>query len=110
VMAARAAGKLPIGGVWQQVHDLAGLRAAAELDRNLGMTGELCLHPSNVAVLNEIYSPSEEELAYYRGMIVALDQAQALGKASVIYEGEHIDIAHVKTARAIIAAAEQLKR
>ena len=105
VMAARAAGKLPIGGVWQQVHDVEGLKKSAQLDRALGMTGELLLHPSNVAVVNEIYSPSSEEVAYYEGMIAALEKAEAGGRASTIYEGEHIDIAHVKTAREIIALA-----
>ncbi|AQV98351.1 CoA ester lyase [Cupriavidus necator] len=106
VMAARAAGKLPIGGVWQQVRDLEGLRKSSLLDRNLGMSGELALHPSNVAVINEVYSPSPEEVAFYEGMIAALEQAQANGRASTIYDGEHIDIAHVKTAREIVALAK----
>ncbi|WP_041681781.1 MULTISPECIES: HpcH/HpaI aldolase/citrate lyase family protein [Cupriavidus] len=106
VMAARAAGKLPIGGVWQQVRDLDGLRKSSLLDRNLGMSGELVLHPSNVATANEVYSPSPEEVAYYEGMIAALEQAQANGRASTIYDGEHIDIAHVKTAQDILALAK----
>ncbi|CAG2153843.1 HpcH/HpaI aldolase/citrate lyase family protein [Cupriavidus numazuensis] len=105
VMAARAAGKLSIGGVWQQVRDLEGQKQSSLLDRNLGMTGELALHPSNVATINEVYTPSPEAVAYYEGMIVALDQAQATGRASCIYDGEHIDIAHVKTAREIVALA-----
>ncbi|GLC97776.1 CoA ester lyase [Cupriavidus sp. TA19] len=105
VMAARAAGKLAIGGVWQQVRDLEGLRKSSLLDRNLGMTGELALHPSNVATINDVYSPSPEQVAYYEGMIAALDEAQANGRASTIYDGEHIDIAHVKTAREIVALA-----
>ena len=105
VMAARAAGKLPIGGLWQQVHDLDGLRASAERDRALGMSGELLLHPSNVPVVNAVYTPSPEQVAYYEGMIAALDAAMAQGRASTIYDGEHIDIAHVTTARQIIALA-----
>lgn len=106
VMAAGAAGKLAIGGVWQQVHDLEGLRQSCRLDRELGMSGELSLHPSNVAILNETYSPSAEEVAFYKGMVAALEQAHAQGRASCVYDGEHIDIAHVKTAREIIALAE----
>jgi len=108
VMAARAAGKLPIGGVWQQVKDLDGLRATTVDDRALGMSGGLVLHPSNVDIVNQAYTPSAEDLAYYRGMVAALDEAQARGRASCIYDGEHIDIAHVKTAREIIALAEAL--
>lgn len=109
VMAARAAGKLPIGGVWQMVRDLDGLRTAAEQNRALGMSGELALHPTNVPALNETYSPSAEQVAYYEGMIAALDEAQAQGRASCIYDGEHIDIAHVKTARDVIALARSFK-
>lgn len=105
VMAARAAGKLPIGGVWQQVHDLEGLKISSEKDRQLGMSGELLLHPSNVEVVNKTYSPSPEEVAFYEGMVQALEKAQAEGRASCIYDGEHIDIAHVKTAQEIIELA-----
>lgn len=106
VVAARAAGKLPIGGVWQQVHDLEGLKKSAEKDRALGMSGELLLHPSNVTTVNQVYSPTPEEIVFYKGMITALEKAQTEGRASTIYDGEHIDIAHVKTAREIIALAE----
>jgi citrate lyase subunit beta/citryl-CoA lyase len=109
VMAARAAGKLPIGGVWQQVHDLEGLRASAERDRALGMSGELLLHPSNVGPVNAIYSPSAEQVAYYEGMIAALEKAQQQGRASCVYDGEHIDIAHAKTAREIIDLAKSFR-
>jgi citrate lyase subunit beta/citryl-CoA lyase len=105
VMAARAAGKLPIGGVWQQVHDLDGLKISSEKDRQLGMSGELLLHPSNVEIVNRTYSPSPEEVAFYEGMVEALENAQSEGRASCIYDGEHIDIAHVKTAQEIIELA-----
>ncbi|NDZ18782.1 CoA ester lyase [Variovorax sp. WS11] len=109
VMAARAAGKQPIGGLWQQVHDLEGLAKAAAEDRCLGMSGQLLLHPSNVAIVNRIYSPSPEEVAYCRGLIDAVERAQAAGRASTIYEGEHVDIAHANTARAILALARSFE-
>ena len=109
VMAARAAGKLPIGGIWQQVKNLEGLREFLLASRELGMTGELLLHPSNVAITNEVFSPSAEEVAYYQGMINAHAEAVAKGRASCIYDGEHIDIAHVETAREVIALAASLK-
>lgn len=105
VMAARAAGKWPIGGLWQQVKDLEGLAKASALDRQLGMAGELALHPMQVATINRIYTPSAEEVAYFRGLIAAMDAAAAEGRASALYEGEHVDIAHAKTAREMIALA-----
>jgi citrate lyase subunit beta / citryl-CoA lyase len=107
VMAARAAGKRPIGGLWQQIRDLDGQAMQSQRDRQLGMDGELVLHPTQVPVVNKIYTPTEDQVAYYKGMIAALDEAQAKGRASVIYDGEHIDIAHVKTARDVLALAEQ---
>jgi citrate lyase subunit beta/citryl-CoA lyase len=61
-----------------------------------------------VATINRTYTPTADEVAYYQGMIDALDAAQAQGRASVMYDGEHIDIAHVKTARDIIALAEAI--
>ncbi|MNT18161.1 Malyl-CoA lyase [compost metagenome] len=87
------------------MHDLEGLKVSSANDRQLGMSGELVLHPSNVEIVNKTYSPTEEEVAFYQGMIDALEKAQAEGRASCIYDGEHIDIAHVKTAREIIELA-----
>lgn len=104
VVAARAAGKPHIiGGLWQEVHDLDGLRRSAEFNRSLGYTGEIVLHPSNVAVVNAVYSASAEELDYYRGMVAAFAQAEAAGDGAVMYRGEHIDIAHVETAKRFLA-------
>jgi citrate lyase subunit beta/citryl-CoA lyase len=105
VMAARAAGKAPIGGLWQQVHDLEGLKAFLARERELGIAGQMILHPSNVALTNETFSPTPEEVAFYQGMIDAHEASVAEGKASCIYEGDHIDIAHVQTAREIVALA-----
>lgn len=107
VTACRAAGKpYPVGGLWQDVHDLQGLRTFAEFNRRLGFRGEIVLHPSNVPVVNEVYSLSAGDRAYYEGMLEAFAKAEAEGRASVMYAGEHIDIAHVATAREILRAAE----
>ena len=103
VLACRAAGKpFPIGGLWQDVHDLDGLRTFSGFNRQLGFTGEIVLHPSNVTVVNEIYSLSAADRDYYEGMIAAFADAEAKGIAAVMYRGEHIDIAHVETARQML--------
>lgn len=109
VVAARAAGKMPLTGLWQEVHDIEGLKVAAAAHRRLGFVGEMLLHPSNVAPVNAIYSPSDEDVAYYTGMIEAFDHAQTRGRAAVIYDGEHIDYAHVKTARDIVEQARMFR-
>ncbi|WP_136660642.1 aldolase/citrate lyase family protein [Nitratireductor sp. XY-223] len=110
VAAARAAGKLAIGGLWQDVHDLKGLSSWAAFNRQLGFHGELALHPSNVPVINAAFSPSQQDIEYYTDMIAAFGRAQAEGKAAVVFRGEHIDHAHVKTANEILEYARNLDR
>jgi citrate lyase subunit beta / citryl-CoA lyase len=110
VLAARAANVLPIGGLWQDVHDLDGLRKAAAFNRQLGFTGEMIVHPSNVSVVNEVYSPSDTEITYYKGMIKAFEKALEEGKGAVLYEGEHIDYAHVTTAKQILQFVENFHK
>ncbi|MGO4888357.1 HpcH/HpaI aldolase/citrate lyase family protein [Anaerobacillus sp. MEB173] len=109
VLAARAANVIPIGGLWQDVHDLTGLREAASFNRQLGFAGEMIVHPSNVSVINEVYSPSTEEIDYYKRMIEVFETALQEGKGAVLFEGEHIDYAHVNTAKQMIKFAENFK-
>ena len=110
ILAVRAAGKdYPLGGLWQDVHDLEGLRNSCMFHRQLGFTGEFVLHPSNVAVVNDVYTPDESEIAYYRGMVETFAAAEQEGRAAVIYDGEHIDYAHVKTAQQILAMVDDFK-
>lgn len=52
-----------------------------------------------------IVTPSPEDVAYYEGMIAAIEQAHAAGRASAIYDGEHVDLAHAKMARDVITLA-----
>lgn len=109
VLACRAADERhPIVGLWQDVHDLDGLRRFADANRDLGFRGQVVIHPSHIDVVNEVYSPSDELVAYYRGMLEAWDAAQAEGRGAVSYDGDHIDIAHVRTAREVVDFAERL--
>lgn len=104
VIACKAAGKrFPIGGMWQEVHDLEGLRKQARFNKQLGFSGEIVLHPSNVPVINEVYSPRPDEIAFYRGMIAAFAEAEEKGEGAILYKGEHIDIAHVETAKTFLS-------
>jgi citrate lyase subunit beta/citryl-CoA lyase len=107
VLAARAAGlHHPVAGVWQDLKDLDGCRRFAEDNRGLGYRGLVCIHPSHVAIANEVFTPEPEKVVFYRRMIDAFRVAEAAGSAAVDFEGQHIDIAHVKTAEGIIALAE----
>lgn len=109
VLACRAAdARHPIVGLWQDVQDLDGLRDFAVANQQLGFRGQVVIHPSHVATVNEVYSPSPATVAYYRGLVEAWDAAQQQGAGAVVYDGDHIDVAHVATARDVLAFAERL--
>ncbi|MTB88951.1 CoA ester lyase [Aeromicrobium senzhongii] len=107
VLACRAAGlDFPLVGVWQDLEDPEGARNFSIKNRELGFKGQVLIHPSHIDVANEVFSPSKFEIDFYTGMIDAFEQAEAQGAAAVVYEGMHVDYAHIKTAREVLAYAE----
>ncbi|MBN9742712.1 CoA ester lyase [Amycolatopsis sp. A1MSW2902] len=109
VLAARAAGlHHPMTGVWQDIKNLDGFRRFAEDSRKLGYRGMVCIHPSHVAASNEIFTPDPKTVDHCRRMIEAFRAAEAKGSAAVDFEGQHIDIAHVKTAEGVLALADAI--
>jgi citrate lyase subunit beta/citryl-CoA lyase len=107
VAAARAAGLTnPIGGLWQDVRDLDGLREFSAMNRRLGFGGQIVIHPSHVHVVNEAFSLSDEEVEYQRGLVAAYRTAESDGSGAALYDGEMIDLAHARTAEALLALHE----
>jgi citrate lyase subunit beta/citryl-CoA lyase len=64
------------------------------------------IHPSHVAVAHEIFTPDSDTVEYYRRLLEAYREAERAGSSAVDFEGQHIDIAHVKTAEEIITRAD----
>ena len=109
VLASRANGlDFPLVGLWQDLADPEGARFFAIQNRELGFKGQVVIHPSHVAIANEVFSPSKEDVDFYSGMIKAFEKAVAGGAAAVLYEGMHIDYAHVKTAREVLARSHEI--
>ena len=105
----RAAGvPYPVTGGWMDIHDLEGLRAAAGQAKGLGYTGMHLIHPSHVPVVNEVFTPTRDEVAGWQGLVKAMEERRAQGGAAVTYEGDMVDIAHEETARAMLDMARQL--
>ena len=104
VLATRAAGRdFPIVGVWQDLKDIDGAWRYARQNRQVGFRGMVSIHPMHVAIANEVFTPSASDVAFYQGMIDALEVGVAKGLAAIDYEGMHIDYAHVKTAKEVVA-------
>lgn len=105
LLAARAAGIHPLTGLWERVHDLEGLRRFADQGRGFGFRGQVVIHPSHVAVVNEAYSPSAADLDFYQGLVAAYEEAAAAGNGALMYRNRHIDKAHVERAQEWLAHA-----
>jgi citrate lyase subunit beta/citryl-CoA lyase len=109
VLATRAAGRdFPIVGIWQDLKDMDGAWHFARQNKQLGFRGMAAIHPMHVAIANEVFTPAAADVAFYQGMIDSFDAAVAKGLAAINYEGMHIDYAHVKTAKEVVALAAVL--
>jgi citrate lyase subunit beta/citryl-CoA lyase len=98
VVAARAAGIQAIDGPYARVGDDAGLRERARLARALGLDGKWTIHPGQIAVVNEVFSPSREEWERAEAMLAAYEDAHRAGRGAAVFEGEMIDEANRKMA------------
>src|SRR5437588_9589447 len=89
-IAARAAGILPLGfiGTVADYKDLDAFRNTIRRSRRLGFMGASCIHPSNVAILNEEFAPSAEEVSHAERMVAAYDRALAEHRGSIEFEGK----------------------
>lgn len=97
----------PRAGVWADIGDIEGLRAYAREMRHLGYTGLTVLHPSQVSVAHEVFTPTQSEIAYWQGLLQTMEEAERAGRAAVTYKGAMVDIAMVKTAKDMLEAARQ---
>lgn len=96
----------PIDGVHVDVGDLVGLEEQAQLARSFGMGGKACIHPSQVAVVNEVFAPSSRELEHARRVVEAYAEAVKAGSGVIALDGRMIDYPVFEQARRLLADEE----
>jgi citrate lyase beta subunit len=100
-----------IRGPFDLVHvdtrDDEGLKAESLLARSLGFRGKVCIHPSQVAIVNRVFSPTAEEVARARRLVEAYERAVGNGRGAVALDGEMIDLPVVERARQVLADTER---
>jgi citrate lyase subunit beta/citryl-CoA lyase len=104
LFAAAAASVAPIDTVYPAFRDLDGLRLYAGCAASDGFTGMMAIHPTQVAIINDAFRPSEAAIAHARRVISAFDAANGAG--AVQLDGGMIDAPHLKQARAVVCRAE----
>ena len=109
VVAARANGLRPIDGPFGDIRDLDGYKAQAMRAAILGCEGKWAIHPTQVDAANEVFSPSDAEVAKANAILQAMEQAQKEGKGAVTLDGRLIDIASIKQAEVMVKTAAAIK-
>jgi len=108
VVAARANGLRPIDGPFGDIGDPDGYRAQCRRGAALGMDGKWAIHPSQVKVANEVFSPSDAEVTQAKRVLEAMEKAQREGLGAVSLDGKLVDIASIKQADQIVKKSEAI--
>lgn len=105
VNAAVAAGVVPLGltGAIVDFGDLDAFRRLAQESRALGLRGAPCVHPSQVSILNEVFSPTEAELQRARRIVEGYERALAAGEGAITVDGEFVDAPYFEQAKRLLA-------
>lgn len=99
VVAARAAGLRAMDGPVADFRDEEGLRKSCLLARSIGFDGKWCIHPGQIEAVNELFSPSEEEVAWAEKVVGAYEEAEAAGSGAISVDGKMVDAASIRMAR-----------
>jgi citrate lyase subunit beta/citryl-CoA lyase len=107
VLLASAAARIhpPLDSPWLKINDVDGLRTAAQRGRADGFGGMLLIHPTHVEVVNTVFSPTPDEIAWARDILQSAEEASGGGRGAYSRNGQMVDEAIVKRARGIVARA-----
>ncbi len=108
VAACRTHGVMPVDGPFGDISDDEGYRAQAWRSATLGMVGKWAIHPKQVALANEVFTPSEAAVAEAREILAAMEEAKAKGLGATVYKGRLVDIASIKQAEVIVKQSEMI--
>lgn len=106
VAACRTHGVLPVDGPFGDFSDDEGYRAQSRRSATLGMVGKWAIHPKQIALANEVFTPSDEAVAEAREILAAMETAKANGEGATVYKGRLVDIASIKQAEVVVAQSE----
>jgi citrate lyase subunit beta / citryl-CoA lyase len=107
-IAAGEAGVFAYDSAFANIKDEAGFSAEAQLARSMGFLGKSCIHPSQVALANEVFRPSVEEIAHAVRVVEAARDADSKGLGAYVVDGKMIDPPFVERARVLVRHAMQL--
>ena len=99
----RANGIVPMDSAYGNFNDPEGYNAAAKRAAAIGFNGKWAIHPSQISLANEVFSPNEDDVAMARGILKAMEEAAAEGKGAAQFQGKMIDMASERMARSVLS-------
>ncbi|MDG1102145.1 MAG: L-malyl-CoA/beta-methylmalyl-CoA lyase [Ascidiaceihabitans sp.] len=108
VAACRTYGILPVDGPFGDFSDDEGFRAQARRSATLGMVGKWAIHPKQIGLANEVFTPSAEAVAEAREILAAMQTATENGEGATVYKGRLVDIASIKQAEVIVRQSKMI--
>ena len=109
LLSAAAGGVQPLDAVYVDFRDIDGLREECEEGARLGFTGKLSIHPNQIDVINDAFTPAPELVAEAQALIEAFDEAQAEGRMAFTFNGQMVDMPHLSRARALLERARLIE-
>lgn len=106
-LAAKAGGVAPIDNVCLAIKDAAGFRDDTELGCRLGFEGKLCIHPAQVGIANDVYTPTDDQIVYARRVVEAWEQARAEGRGVFTLDAKMVDAPLVAVQERILERARR---
>jgi citrate lyase subunit beta/citryl-CoA lyase len=111
LLSARAARvPYPLEAVFMDFRNPDGLRVESEIARTLGYVGKVAIHPAQIPVINDVFTPPAEVVEYQKRVLAAFEEAEAQGQASIALDGRMVDYAVARVARTIIDRADAAAR
>ncbi len=108
VAACRTHGVLPVDGPFGDFSDDEGYIAQAKRSATLGMVGKWAIHPKQIALANQVFTPSVEAVSEAREILAAMELAKEKGEGATVYKGRLVDIASIKQAEVIVKQSEMI--
>ncbi len=110
LLAGKAYGRIVVDGVYNAFKDDEGLRRECNQGRDMGFDGKTLIHPAQVAIANEVFAPSEEEIDLARRHTAAYEEAEREGRGVAVVDGRIVEKLHVVAAQRILARAAAIAR
>lgn len=108
LLAAAAGGVQPLDAVYVDIRDHDGLRLECREAAWMGFTGKVTIHPEQIDIVNEAFTPDPEDVATAERLVAAMEEARAEGLMAIAFEGTMVDVPHLVRAQRIIQRARQI--